>query len=110
MLEGRARYAEEAHRWTDVLHNVTYGIGVVDPTNIIMFANAALAAMHGISVGGLDGSPMISLYAPAERERIEALYATADGTGQVAFEADRVRRDGTEFPAEVHITSVRGER
>jgi PAS domain S-box-containing protein len=65
--------------------------------------------MHGSGLEGLHGLPAISLYAPAERERVRIFYDTADRTGQVVFEADRLRKDGSVFPSEVHISSVSGE-
>ena len=92
------------------LYNVAFGVGVVDATSdIVRSANETLARMHGTSVEDICASPLISLYAPADRERIKLLYDTADRTGHVVFEADRVRKDGSVFPAEMHITSVRGE-
>jgi signal transduction histidine kinase len=59
-----------------------------------------LADIHGVS--------LFELYPPNERERVATLCDAADRTGQVDFEADRWRTDGSIFPARIHTTSVRG--
>jgi PAS domain S-box-containing protein len=88
-------------------HSVPIGISVVDAaSNVVCFANQALATMHGISVEGLRGLHVHDLYAPAERKRIDELCNTADRAGLVVFEADRIRKDGSVFACEMQITSV----
>ena len=108
-LEDRAQNAEDVRLWADVFRNVGIGVGVVDAaSNVIRIANEALASMHGTTVEALVGARVHDLYAPAERERVDTLFDTADRTGRVVFEAERVREDGSMCSSEMQIASVPG--
>jgi len=109
MLAERARHVDELQLWSDVFHRVAFGIGIIDPTSyIIRFSNEALAAMQGMQVDEVQGSRWLDLYAPAERGRVPKFLAEATHVGQIDFEADRIRKDGSIFPTRIHITSVSG--
>ncbi len=104
----RARVADELRLWSDVFNNAAFGIGVVDPANATFrFVNQAYAAIHGWTVEELQGRSLYDMYSPADRERIAGLQASADNEGSIDYEADHIRKDGTIFPARVHVTSVR---
>ena len=108
-LEDRTQNAEDVRLWADVFRNVGIGVGVVDAaSNVIRIANDALAGMHGTNVEALIGARVHDLCAPAERARIDNLCNTADRIGRVAFEADRVREDGSMCSSAMQIASVRG--
>lgn len=108
-LEARARVGDEIRLWSEAFRNAAFGITVTDATTfIIRLANESAAATHGMRVEEMQGMNISDLYAPAERERLTALRAESDETGYLDFEADRLRRDGSTFPARVHISSVRG--
>jgi PAS domain S-box-containing protein len=98
---------ELQNRWTDAVESAAFGICIIDPgTNVIRSCNRAYAAAHLMSVGEMAGLSVLDRYLPSERERAAALLASSDVNGQVDFEADRLRRDGSSFPARSHITSV----
>jgi PAS domain S-box-containing protein len=100
---------DEPRLWSDVFHQAAFGIGVGDPASgTLRFSNEALAAMHGMRIDEMQSRQWLDLYAPAEQGRVAKLMAEADRAGHVDFEADRVRKDGSIFPARMHITSVKG--
>jgi PAS domain S-box-containing protein len=108
--EQRLRYEAELRRWTDVINNSAFGICVVDPrTETISSSNPAFAALHGLTPDSLVGHSILSLYPAYERERAEAANRSADAQGQATVDVDRLRTDGSVFPARVHVTSVGGE-
>lgn len=110
-LEERARVADEVQLWASVFHNAAIGISIIDPANnTIRIGNEALASMHGMRLDEIQGRDLLDrdLYAPAERWRCAELIATSHRVGCVDFEADRIRKDGSVFPARIHITSVYG--
>ncbi len=109
VLAERARVADELRLWADVFNNAGFGISILDPSNnAIRFCNQAYAAMQLMTVDEIQGRPVFDMYTPGEREHVTQQRAISDRDGQVDFEADRIRKDGSIFPAQVHCTSVYG--
>jgi PAS domain S-box-containing protein len=108
VLAERARNADELRLWADAFYNAALGIAIADPVrNTIRFANGAYAALQGMSVEEVQGMSLSDMYPPIERERIARLHAASDRDGHVVYEADRIRKDGSIYPAQIHVTSVR---
>lgn len=100
--------ADEMRLWSDVFHHAAFGISIIDPaTDTISLVNETFAILHGMSVDNIQGLTVSDVYAPSERERVASMQATSDRNGYVDYEADRVRKDGSTFPAHIHVTSVR---
>jgi PAS domain S-box-containing protein len=107
-VKERERSAAELRRWADAFTNAAFGIGISDArTNTGQFVNPALAAMLGRSVAEVRAMAVADLYADEDRARIPALMAAADRTGNVIFTARHCRKDGTTYPAQMNVTSVR---
>jgi PAS domain S-box-containing protein len=108
-LEEQARIADELRRWAAAFQNAAFGINISDAVGqTVRFANPAYAAMHGMTVEGVQGRRCLDLYAPNQRERVSQFLATADQLGQVTYRSDLIRSDDTSIPVEMHVTSVRG--
>jgi PAS domain S-box-containing protein len=100
-------FAQARMAW-DIIHNLAFGVSVVDlRTGVITFANEAYAAIS--RTGETIGCSVFDLYAPHERARIVTLKEMADRKGAISYEADHLRKDGSVFPARVHVTSVRND-
>jgi PAS domain S-box-containing protein len=109
VLEERARVSEELRLWAGVFEHAAFGISVIDPAgNKIRFANQAYALAQLMSIDEIQGLSVLAMYPSTERERISDLLAKSDRDGYVDYEADRVCKDGSVFPARIHVTSVRG--
>ncbi|NVO13951.1 MAG: PAS domain S-box protein [Rhodoplanes sp.] len=98
----------ELRRWADAFENAAFGIAVSDAsTNTIDFVNPARAAMCGLTIEEVCGSDVLASYPQDERPRIKALIDEADRAGRVIYESMFVRKDGSNVPVELDITSVR---
>jgi len=104
------RVAADAERrqLADAFANAAFGMIIGDPANgTIRFANPAYAAMRGMTVEELLGTPIVDAYCVDERPRRAGLLATADAVGKVMFNTVFRRKDGSLFPVQVCLTSVR---
>lgn len=92
-----------------VLESTAEGITVTDLEGNVVRANAAVARMHAWEgPGQLVGISSLSLIAEKDRPRaIECLKRTVETGSSGLLEYDFLRRDGTEFPAELNATLVK---
>lgn len=94
--------------WADAFTHCAHGIALGDPTtNCILTCNPAFARLHGVPVAQIEGRPIASIYAPAELPNLRAYIAEADRTGHVTYEALMQRPDGTTFPVQMDLDSVK---
>src|SRR5690606_14682627 len=106
----RRRDVEEALRASEerfrlLVESVTdYAIVMLDPEGRIASSNAGAERIHGYTGAEALGKPVAMLYTAAEREaeKPEAHLAAAR-EGRVEDEGRRVRKDGSEFWADVVI-------
>jgi PAS domain S-box-containing protein len=71
--------------------------------------NPAYARMHGYTVAELMDKPIASVYAPGAQHELDNLIQFADEKGHAVIETEHARKDGTIFPVQVDLTSVRDE-
>ena len=76
-------------------------------SNLVLVCNPALAKMLGSSVADISGAPILSLYAPQDHPHVQSCIAEADRRGQTRYEARMVRADGSVFPVQMDVVSVR---
>jgi PAS domain S-box-containing protein len=108
VLEERERGADLLRRWSDAFENAAFGIAITDPrTNTVQLANAAFAAMRGMTRAEARQMPVPEAYPEDELPRVLGLIAEADRTGHAAFESWHRHATGPAFPVAVNITSVR---
>jgi PAS domain S-box-containing protein len=106
----RARLAAEAQvrMWADAFTNCAHGIALGDPaTNTIAACNPAFAAMCGRPAPEIVGRPILSVYAPEDHARVGDAIRRADAAGRVSYDARMVRADGSLFPVQMDVVSVR---
>ncbi len=98
---------QERRKWADAFEHCAHGIALHVPHSIrILACNPAFARMQGKTVEEITGSSALELFDPAAQPYFLHSLDIADRTGQVRFEALRVRADGSVFPAQVDIVSV----
>ncbi len=108
VVEERQLDVAEIRLWKDAFHYAAIGMGFSKPLSpTIGPVNEAYAAAHGMSVKDTVGKPIADFYAEHERHRLSGLLAEADRTGHVAYQACHLRTDGSTFPVEMDITSMR---
>ncbi|MGQ0535437.1 MAG: PAS domain S-box protein [Methanobacteriota archaeon] len=105
------RHAEaEVRRWALAFEHSETGIALHDENGVFLQTmNPAYARMHGYEASDLVGQPVLGLFSPDARPEVQMNLRIADANGHHAFEVRRLRKDGTEFPALVLVTSVRGD-
>lgn len=107
-ISARRRAEAGLRQWADAFENCTHGIAMGRPdSNRVLVCNPALARMLGRPVSEIAGAPILSLHAPEERDRVRACLAESDQSGHVHFESRMVRSDGSVFPVQTDVVSVR---
>ena len=106
----RKRAEAERRRWADAFENAAFGIAITDATrNTQLTVNPAYAALHGMTVNELTDFDVARLHPPeAIRTHLQAMRS-ADATGHVEFDTDRIRKDGARFPVRISLTTVPDE-
>ncbi len=106
----RRQAEEEMRQWADAFEHCAHGIAIDDPsTNRIVVCNSAFAALHKSRADDIVGSSILSLYAPTDHAHVRASVTRSDQIGHIQYEASMIRRDGSTFPVQVDLVSVRGD-
>ena len=106
--EERQRATEELRIWADAFRHAAIGMGFSYPNvDQIGEVNPAYAAAHGLTVAEAAGRPILEFYAEEDRPRLPALLAEADRTGHVVYTARHLHADGSSFPVEMVVSSIR---
>lgn len=94
-------------QWADAFEYCAHGIAIGLPTNRILTCNPSFAALHRRNVEEISDMPILDLYAPSERENVKGFILEADELGQVRYETTMIRGDGSFFPVQMDVVSVR---
>jgi PAS domain S-box-containing protein len=106
----RRQAEEEVRLWADAFENCAHGIAIGDPnTNRIVACNSAFAALHKSRADDIAGASILSLYSPPDHALVRESVVRSDQIGHTRFEANMIRRDGSTFPVQVDLVSVRGD-
>jgi PAS domain S-box-containing protein len=109
-ISERKREEEELRQWADAFEHCAHGIALDDAsTNRIVLCNSAFARLHKARVEDIIGLGLLSLYAPADHDHIRRSVARADQVGYSQYEANMIRREGSTFPVQMDLVSVRGD-
>ncbi|MCY1046647.1 PAS domain S-box protein [Corallococcus sp. bb12-1] len=94
--------------WEDIFLHLGVGVGVMGPEDTTLVStNPALARMHGQPAESLKGLRLEDLVAPESRGALPRHMAAVGSKLSHEYEALHLRRDGSRFPAFVHVTSLR---
>lgn len=100
----------EMRQWADAFENCAQGIALGDPrTNKIIAVNSTLAHLCGKPKSEIVNHPILSVYDESTHDFVKKHLAAADQTGSVQYEALIKRGNGTSFPVQMDIVSVRSE-
>lgn len=112
--QDREREVAEAklQRWKDIFDETRIGIAISEGPDVekLAMVNAAYARMHGWEPEDVAGKSFTDFYVPEEREAVRERLRTLDATGHLAYEATRLRKDGSTFPAAIDVTVVYDDR
>ncbi len=105
----RKRSEEELHKLADIFRNTRMGM-VTSVGDRLDTMNPAYAKMHGYTIEELTGRPVIDMISPDCRKNYDAQIRLAFEKGHHIFELDRLRKDGTCFPALHDVTAKLDEK
>lgn len=104
----RKEAEKEIKLWADIFHNTKVGIVIGSPDNMNLgIMNPAFAEMHGYSPDELKDKPISTVFPAEEVNNIENFIKTAQEKGHFVGESIHLRKDGSEFPVLLDITSVK---
>jgi PAS domain S-box-containing protein len=84
---------------------------VMNPGNgTLVDMNPTFAGMHGYSVEELQGESLSALLQPEFRDDLAKSLRTASEKGRHMFEHQHLRRDGSEFPVLIDLTTFQDGR
>jgi len=102
--------ARQIPKLAHIFDSLDLGIAIGElPSERLESANLALAGMHGYEVDELIGRSIFQLYAPEDIELAQQAGQIATEQGTHVFEARRLRKNGSVFPALIRISVVKDE-
>ena len=97
-------------QWADAFENCAHGIAIGLPeTKHILTCNSVFANLQGYTIEEISSMPILSMYAQEDHEHVRQSIAKADLFGSVRYEAHMLRKDGTCYPVQMDVVSVRDE-
>lgn len=89
----------------------SYAVILLDCDGRVQHANPAAETIYGYESVALRGRPFATLLSPSDSgpERADDMLACAVSNGSLHHEARHRRRDGTDFDADVLVSSVRAD-
>jgi PAS domain S-box-containing protein len=97
-------------QWADAFENCAHGIGIALPeSNRMLSCNAAFARLQGRTVEEISGMTILDMYAPESLEHVKRSIAMADLLGSFQFEAFMLRSDGSTYPVQMDVVTVRDD-
>lgn len=110
-IDQRKRIEAEMRQWADAFRFCAHGIAMTTAdSNRILVCNPALAGLLGRSVDDVAGLAITDLHVPDDHPAVAQCLAEADQLGQVSYQARQIRSDGSTFPAQVDVVSVRDDQ
>jgi PAS domain S-box-containing protein len=101
--------AQDSHaRLQSVLDNAGDAIVTLDGLGRIESFNPAATRMFGRHAGESTGQSVLAWVSPAARKVLGEFVQSAGGDGSVRREVTCRRADGSEFPAEIVVSPIRG--
>jgi PAS domain S-box-containing protein len=107
----RERQIRRAERqWADAFVNCAHGIAMGDPeTNRILACNPAFGEMLERPVAEIAGLPIESIYDPGDHSVLREGIDRSDRGGRARYEARMLRADGSPFPVQMDLVTVRDD-
>ncbi len=81
-------------------------LAIVDPDGTVRSVNGAVTRVLGYHPSRLAGLSLFDFVAPADVERVLALFPTAGSANQVALDLAMIHADGTEVPVDATVTDL----
>jgi len=104
----RSREMETIRQGAVAFEHCAHGIALGRPgVNELITCNPAFARLLGRTMEELKGCSILGLYAPEEQDQVRMWLSEAERVGQVQYQTRLLRGDGSSFPAQIDLVSVR---
>lgn len=106
----RIEQDRQTRLWADAFRYCAFGIAIGIPdSNVVLTCNEAFARMRGQTVADIEGALITDLYVPDDFNTVVSNIRVADRTGFVTYQAAMLRRDGSVFPVQMDVVSVKDD-
>ncbi|MHB8786487.1 MAG: PAS domain-containing hybrid sensor histidine kinase/response regulator [Thauera sp.] len=106
----RKQAEASSRRWERFFRLSNLGLAIHDATdNTILDVNATYAEQHGYGVEEMRCMQISDLYVPEERALLPARLAEADRCGNISFETEHLRKDGSRLPMVIGVTALQDD-
>lgn len=109
LRDAQKRSDDQVRLLSSAIEQSTEGIAVTDTSGQVLFANNALAAMHGYTPDELQDQNISVLYIRDESFLSESANLRTLAEGQFSDETQHTRKDNTTFPGQIHVSLLRDE-
>jgi len=99
----------ELKKWKEIYENVNTGVVITTEENIIESVNPFFADMHGYFLEDMKGKNFELFVSPQNLEILRKNFNMSNHLGNVNFESIHLRKNGTNFPVLVHLTTVKSK-
>ncbi len=104
----KRKHAEQKVReLNQAIEQSSEGIATADLKGRFVFVNQAWEEMHGYQATDLIGKPIVILDSPADKENLPKIWEQINKKGFWRGELQRVRKDGSSFPAIITSSLVK---
>ena len=104
----RKQAEDSLRRWAQLFKDASWGIAICSPsTQRLQAMNPVFARMHGYTEEELTDQPGSCVYPNEARATVQANLLLSEPTGHHTFEAEHQRKDGSRFPAQMDVTTVK---
>ena len=100
----------ELRRFAMMVEQAAQGIAATDPDGNLIFVNAAMAAMHGYGPEEMLGKPLGAFRGKEQIGSQAAFFELVTRNGHHTGEVKHVRKDGSQFLAEIKVSLLKDER
>jgi PAS domain S-box-containing protein len=107
-IEAIKQAQAELRQWADAFKHCAHGMAIGLPgANTFLACNPAFARMLGLKAEEIVGRPILSAYDASEHPRLGQYMEKSERLGQFQYQASMRRADGSVFPVQVDLVTVR---
>jgi PAS domain S-box-containing protein len=97
-------------QWANAFEHCATGMAIGIPgSNTILTCNTQFAKLQGRTVSEIKDIPILSMYETSERDFVLKSIKEADEAGSKRYETRMVRKDGSVYPVQIDVISVKDE-
>jgi len=95
-------------QWANAFEHCATGMAIGIPgSNTILTCNTQFAKLQGRTISEMKDIPILGMYEPSERDFVLKCINEADETGSKRYETRMIRKDGSVYPVQMDVISVK---